>query len=72
MPIYEYKCRNCGKDFSIYFNSYETGEISCPRCGGKDIKKCVSNITRIENREKGSTSSSCNSCSSNNCSTCGV
>lgn len=73
MPIYEYKCKNCNKEFSIFFNSFNTGEVVCPSCGSKDIKKCISNIMRVKKGEEDDgSSSSCSSCSSNNCSTCGM
>lgn len=77
MPIYEYKCKSCSKEFSIYFSSYDAGEITCPNCGSKEIKKCISSITHIKKGDGGeemgsSSSSSCSSCSSNNCSSCGL
>jgi len=73
MPIYEYKCKNCSKELSIFFNSFDTGEVVCPTSRSKDIKKCISNIMRIKKGEENDNSSSpCSSCSSNNCSTCGI
>lgn len=49
MPIYEYECRRCGNDFEKLVLSSETDEdVSCPCCGGKDIRRrvsCASTLT---------------------------
>ncbi len=37
MPIYEYSCRGCGKDFeALLFGSERP---VCPACGAKDLEK---------------------------------
>lgn len=72
MPVYEYKCKTCGKEFSIFFTSYDTGEVKCPFCGGKDVKKCISTIMRMKKGEGSGEDSSCGPCSSNSCPTCGI
>jgi putative FmdB family regulatory protein len=42
MPIYEYKCKNCGDKFEIFVFSYgETGAI-CPECGSENIERLMS------------------------------
>ena len=38
MPIYEFKCKKCGKEFSyLYFKSDDIAE--CPHCGEVHGKK---------------------------------
>lgn len=38
MPIYEYRCDDCGKEFSIKLSmtEHEKGNIACPDC--KSVK----------------------------------
>jgi len=42
MPIYEYRCRDCGRiqEFLI-LNGHEQ-EIVCPNCGSKQMEKVIS------------------------------
>ncbi|MCS7202570.1 MAG: zinc ribbon domain-containing protein [Dictyoglomus sp.] len=63
MPIYEYKCKDCGNIFEKL--TYKEEEIECPNCGGKNIKKLISLFASI-----GSEKGICSSCSSRNCSSC--
>jgi putative FmdB family regulatory protein len=39
MPLYEYKCLECGKTFEKL--TFHEGEVKCPRCGG-GVKKLMS------------------------------
>ncbi|MFH1647111.1 MAG: zinc ribbon domain-containing protein [Chloroflexota bacterium] len=37
MPIYAYKCRQCGEKFEQFRGIYDTdSEVECPKCGTKD------------------------------------
>jgi putative FmdB family regulatory protein len=43
MPIYEYRCRKCNKDFEAIQRSSEgPGDIVCPACGTKNPEKLIS------------------------------
>lgn len=46
MPIYEYRCRECGKRFDRFFRSLEEAEkereVECPQCGSKGARKLFS------------------------------
>ncbi|MGI6368536.1 MAG: FmdB family zinc ribbon protein [Anaerolineae bacterium] len=45
MPIYEFKCRSCGKVFDLYVRSlFSRVEPVCPVCGGRTADKVVSNL----------------------------
>lgn len=40
MPIYEFKCSQCGKIFETLCVSKEDERtVKCPNCGSKDVKK---------------------------------
>jgi len=43
MPIYEYKCQECGEVFDKLVRSTAAkAEVECPKCGGKECKKSFS------------------------------
>jgi putative FmdB family regulatory protein len=42
MPIYEYKCNNCEKDFERLVFSGEESDIFCPECQSRDVIKKMS------------------------------
>jgi putative FmdB family regulatory protein len=46
MPIYEYLCKKCKEDFSVYqsIQGSEKG-ATCPRCGAKEVKKKISGFS---------------------------
>ena len=44
MPIYEYECMNCGKNFEKIQKITEEPLESCPFCSGK-VRKLVSNCS---------------------------
>ena len=70
MPIFEYTCAHCGKDFEkLVFNRTES--INCPLCQGDDVKKKFS-VFGMKSGAKfvPSTGSSCGSCASHNCGSC--
>lgn len=40
MPIYDYKCRNCGETFETYCGLSDIeSELKCPKCGSKNPEK---------------------------------
>jgi len=46
MPIYEYQCRFCHKNFqSIIMNKEEEKELSCPKCRSRDLKRLISRVS---------------------------
>ena len=81
MPIYEFHCKNCDKDFEeLVFSQNETP--NCPHCQSQNTEKLISRPCRnrknsgqgAEIPSMGSTSSSgggCSGCSGGSCATCG-
>jgi putative FmdB family regulatory protein len=43
MPIYKYKCQECGYMFSLLRDLNDTSEVKCEKCGGK-AKKMISSV----------------------------
>jgi putative FmdB family regulatory protein len=68
MPIFEYKCQDCNKEFEKLVSGTNP-EVSCPECNSKNIKKKFS-VFGMSGVEKQVSSSGCTSCSSSSCSTC--
>jgi len=70
MPIFEYHCNECNKDFEALILGDQ--EVTCPDCMGKNLSKLLSTFSHKS--EGGSSSfkgSSCNTCSATSCATCG-
>ena len=78
MPIYEYECNNCNKNFETLVMGSSTPE--CPSCDSQDLSWLMSACGFIskssgptgETQVKSAGSSACGSCASSNCSSCGV
>lgn len=70
MPVYEYRCNACKKEFErlVFGNQV----MKCPDCGSADVTKKMSvfGMSGVENPGTGSGSSACGSCSGKSCSTC--
>ena len=49
MPIYEYRCADCGKRPSIFFKSLAAVEASptCPLCGGQHLTRLISRTAQV-------------------------
>ena len=47
MPMYEYKCKQCGFNFERLQKMSEEPIKKCPKCGGKVKRLIGSNITII-------------------------
>jgi putative FmdB family regulatory protein len=41
MPVYEYRCRGCGKDFEKYLPR-TSSDVACPSCHGADVMRKLS------------------------------
>ncbi|NLA75654.1 MAG: zinc ribbon domain-containing protein [Deltaproteobacteria bacterium] len=76
MPIYEYKCTKCNKDFECIVLGDDT--VTCPGCGAVKVKRKLSACSFKSSGKNGgdysssakSTSSGCSSCSGGSCASC--
>jgi len=42
MPIYEYKCQECGRTSEIFIRSLDSQNIQCPVCGSRRLDRLLS------------------------------
>jgi len=71
MPIYEYQCSACNKEFeTLVFKTDE--KVSCPKCKGTEVRRLMSSCSfKSEgNYSSSASSSSCSGCAATSCSTC--
>ncbi len=43
MPIYEYECRGCGRQFELLVRTGDTP--ACPSCSGQDLQRLLSHTS---------------------------
>lgn len=61
MPIYEYRCNDCGAEFSELVEM-DGENPDCPGCKSKSVVKLISVTAGTKPSCEGCTSSSCSSC----------
>ena len=45
MPIYEYKCIECGHKFEDFIQASEKDDIrECPKCGKRSVERLISSF----------------------------
>lgn len=46
MPMYDYRCRDCGKRCSIYqtYEEYGSQPVHCPHCGSEGLERLVPRV----------------------------
>ncbi len=71
MPIYDYKCCDCGNCFEKLVFGKE--EVACPGCGGrveKQMSACNFRSAAGDFKTSGTGKSSCTGCHATSCATC--
>ena len=53
MPIYEYRCEECGKRSSALLGSYASADPVCPHCGKHALKRLVSSFATVSSGDGG-------------------
>ncbi len=57
MPIYEYRCTQCGSKFEKLVKlTTQPSEIECPKCGARRAEKTVSRFGTAGNSSSGGSS----------------
>jgi len=52
MPIYEYQCNQCDREFSqLFLKSREMKKVKCKFCGSNDLKKLISSFSVHQTEE---------------------
>jgi putative FmdB family regulatory protein len=51
MPIYEYRCEECGKRSTSLLPSYSSPDPPCPHCGKPALKRLVSTFATVSSGE---------------------
>jgi putative FmdB family regulatory protein len=51
MPIYEYRCEECGKRSSALLMSYSSADPPCPHCGKSALRRLVSTFATASSSE---------------------
>lgn len=61
MPIYEYRCEECGEKFEKLVRGVSgRPDLECPRCGSTQVKKAISLFGGLGGKSSSSGSESCN------------
>lgn len=70
MPIFEYRCTDCGHDFEKLI--YASTEVQCPECDSKTVTKKLSlfGMSGVDNPFAGTSSANCGSCAKSSCTSC--
>lgn len=53
MPIYEYRCEECGKRSSALLPSYSSPDPACPHCGKPALRRLVSTFATARSGDEG-------------------
>jgi putative FmdB family regulatory protein len=59
MPIYEYRCDDCGKVFEEILSDTSIKSLPCPSCNSKKTEKLMSRIGAVGKGKSGSADFAC-------------
>lgn len=53
MPMYEYKCLDCGKiaTLSLSLKDHDGGSITCPSCNSKRMEQLIATVMAKTSRK---------------------
>ena len=66
MPIFEYKCQECGEEFEKLVFGQST-DVACVKCDSKKVKKKFSVFGMSG---AGNSGAGCSTCNSSSCKSC--
>ncbi|MEW5736371.1 MAG: zinc ribbon domain-containing protein [Thermodesulfobacteriota bacterium] len=64
MPIYEYRCDDCGRIFEKLVLGSSDTDVRCPKCDCREVKRLLSSCSSATGGLGSSSSSSGSSCGS--------
>jgi putative FmdB family regulatory protein len=69
MPVYSFKCNNCGEKFDLLVGiTQEKAKLVCKKCGSKNIEKQLSTFgINMESSSSSISSTSAGSCPTGTC-----
>lgn len=67
MPIYEYKCENCEKEFELFHTTAEVEVVECPVCRSQDAKKLFSTFSSSSNETANVANDNMSGCCGGSC-----
>ncbi len=47
MPVYDYRCKHCGRRLQLFYKSYkdyDQATHTCPHCGSTDLTRLISRV----------------------------
>jgi len=53
VPIYEYRCEECGKRSTSLLPSYSSPDPMCPHCGKAGLRRLVSTFATVSSDDGG-------------------
>jgi putative FmdB family regulatory protein len=53
VPIYEYRCEECGKKSSSLLPSFSSPDPVCPHCGKAGLRRLVSTFATVSSGDGG-------------------
>lgn len=68
LPIYEFRCTDCGEKFEEICVVSERSNAKCPKCGSSNVSNLIS---RFGYKSDGKAGGSCAGCTGGNCGSCG-
>ncbi len=42
MPVYEFRCQDCGNKFTVLCGISEKDKLTCPECNSSNIRQVIS------------------------------
>ena len=53
MAVYEFRCSDCGKNFSLVrpISKYSGGAVKCPKCGKKKTERRWSQVYAVTSKK---------------------
>jgi putative FmdB family regulatory protein len=53
MPVYEYRCGQCKKKFTVTMSlkDHDSRRAKCPKCGGKKVVQLISTFSAITSKK---------------------